>query len=96
MLPSESDIRTLNRPYLGIRLRDGDDGVVISSVADGSPAAEAGLRVGDVVRSLGGRQLEQRRDLREIMADLGPGDTIEVVVVRDGEELIVRPTLRKP
>ena len=96
LLPSEQDYKMMNRPYLGIRLEDGEDGVVVSRVAEGSPAAEAGLQAGDILRSFGGHELKDRRDLRSTLVELSAGDTVDVIVVRAGKAMILRPTLRKP
>jgi predicted metalloprotease with PDZ domain len=93
LLPSKADYRELNRPYLGIRLEDREGTVVIVSVVEESPAAEAGLRDGDVLRRVGGRAVEQRTDLREILRDYQPGDTVKVIVQREGNTTTLRPTL---
>jgi len=93
LLPTEKDVRSLNRPYLGVRLEDVDAGAVVTSVSAESPAAEAGFSDGDVLLRFADRTVEKRRDLREILVDLDAGDTVEVVVEREGEEITLRPTL---
>ena len=61
-------------------------GALIARVVPGSPAARAGLRSGDVVRSLNGKAVvDSATLLREITA-LAPGQTAELVVVRNGNE----------
>ena len=40
-------------------LQDGNDEFVVTSVANGGPAAAAGLRVGDVIKSIGGKPADQ-------------------------------------
>jgi serine protease Do len=83
------------RPYLGIRTRtpeDGSPGVEITRVVPGSPAARAGLAVGDVVLSAGGSDVTEPRGLQDFIARRLPGD--EVVVRRrrgtEIQELTVR------
>jgi predicted metalloprotease with PDZ domain len=93
LLPTEMDFRELSRPYLGVRLEEDEDVVVILSVVEDSPAAEAGFRNGDVLRRFGGRDLERRSDLREIMIEFSAGDTVDVIVEREGEMTTLRPTL---
>lgn len=94
-LPSEQDYKTLNRPYLGIRLEDRDGALAINRVAEESPAAEAGLQVGDIFRSLGGHPVEERRDLRKVLMEFSAGDTVNLVVERDGKQVTLQAVLRK-
>jgi len=93
LLPSEEDARAMNRPYLGVRLEDQDDGVVVVGVSEESPAAEAGFVDGDVLVRFGDQKLETRRDLHGILSEYAPGDSVEVVVERGGEARTLNPTL---
>ncbi len=95
LLPTEHDYRMLNRPTLGVGVEDTDAGVKVRGVMEGSPAAEAGLLAGDLLRSFGGHAVAERRDLRTILGELSAGDTVELVVVREGKELTLKTTLRK-
>jgi serine protease Do len=61
-------------------------GAIISSVADGSAAARAGLKRGDVITAFNGQPVRDTNSLRNRVADAGPGSTAEVVIVRDGAE----------
>jgi len=96
LLPSEEDAREMKRPYLGIGLEETDGALVISRIGEDSPAAEAGLEPGDVLRTFDGHVLESRSELRELLLDYGPGDAVEVAVERDGEELALTATLAAP
>ena len=49
--------------FVGIRLQDGDDGVVIREVLEGSPAADAGLQVDDVITAVNGDAVTQAADV---------------------------------
>lgn len=72
-------------PYLGLSAAeppDGRSGVVLSAVADGGPAALAGLLAGDSVLSIGGRRVSTFEELRDVIASKKPGETIEVEIVR--------------
>ena len=69
------------------------------STAD-SPAADAGIEVGDVVVAVDDAATDGRAGVIAAIRDHEPGDEVEVVVVRDGEEqtfdvtLVERPTER--
>jgi serine protease Do len=62
------------------------DGVLVRSVADGSPAAAAGIERGDLIVSAGGRPLERIDVLYEALDSAAPGDRLELGVVRGTEE----------
>lgn len=63
---------------------EGEKGALVSGVAPDSPAARAGLAVGDVVLTLDGRPVERPRDLSRAVADIEPGARVELGVLRDG------------
>jgi S1-C subfamily serine protease len=60
-------------------------GAVIVKVAPGSPAARAGLKVGDLVTELGGRQVIDSQFLRRRLALLRVGEVADLAVQRDGK-----------
>ncbi len=93
LLPSERDFKAINRPTLGVRVEDRNDAIVVSRVGDESPAALAGLEVGDRLHTLDGHAIVERKSLREILMESTAGDTVDLVVERDGELLTLRPTL---
>ncbi len=68
-------------------------GVVVQSVAEGSPAAAAGLQPGDLLIAAGDRQFEVAEDLLTVLRDQSPGDVLSLTVVREGEETEVEVTL---
>jgi putative serine protease PepD len=71
--------------YLGVSIEDGDGGARIAEVRPETPAAEAGLQVGDVVTEIDGETIESRDDLRLAVEAHEPGDSLELTVKRDGE-----------
>jgi predicted metalloprotease with PDZ domain len=93
LLPTEEDFREMNRPFLGVRLEEQDDTLVITSVSEESPAAAAGFLNGDILRRFAAVEIENRDALHEIMLDFSAGETVDVVVEREGEELTLHPTL---
>ncbi len=62
-----------------------DGGVMISAVEILSPAAQAGLIGGDIVKSFDGQPVTDEDGMRELLARTPAGKTVEVVYVRDGE-----------
>lgn len=75
--------------YFG--LEDGRLGVLVAGVLEGSAAAEAGLRVGDVIVSIDGREVDSIPEVRGAVGDAG--DAVEIVVMRDGREVTIRTAL---
>ena len=57
---------------------------VITQVQPGSAADQAGIRVGDVIRSFDGQQVETFEDLTNKIGARGPGEKVEVGVERGG------------
>jgi putative serine protease PepD len=75
--------------FLGVSLNDrsdGGQGALITEVADGSPASEVGLEQGDVILSVDHSTTDGAAGVVAAVRDREPGDEVEVVVVRDGEE----------
>jgi S1-C subfamily serine protease len=66
------------------------DGLLVRGVEDGSVAARAGLRQGDLLVAADGRQLDTADDLFEILD--GDADTLTLTVVRGADELAVAVT----
>lgn len=65
------------------------DGVLVRGVDAGGAGARAGVEVGDLLVSAGGRQLREPDDLSEAL-DALEGDALELVVVRGAEERTVQ------
>ena len=93
------------RAYLGVSLVDispdlreyfgtaKDSGVLVESVEDGSPADKAGLRVGDIVTAVDGKEVARSRDLRRALRDKKEGDTARIDIVRGKSRQTVVATL---
>jgi Do/DeqQ family serine protease len=64
----------------GVREREG---VLVSDVMRGGPAESSGLRAGDVIVELGGTKISEVPDLQRRVANVSPGQTITLVVIRD-------------
>jgi putative serine protease PepD len=68
-------------------------GARLVSVQDGSPAADAGLQVGDVVTAVGDRVVTSSTELTAAVRSSDPGDTVTLTVRRGGESIEVDVTL---
>ncbi len=67
----------------------GAGGVVISHVAEGSPAEKAGMERGDVVTRFNDRKVEKSEEFRRYAAEAEPGSRVKVEIVRDGKTKIL-------
>ncbi len=95
----------VRRGSLGVYIQDLDpaiaealdlevkEGVLVSDVVPGSPAAKAGLTRGDVVVSVDGKPVKGSRALRNTVALAGPGAKVELAYFRRGERKSVRVEL---
>ena len=62
-------------------------GVVISRVIEDSAAEKAGLKAGDVVRSINGKEVESASAMRNMVGLMRVGDEMDITVIRDKEEV---------
>jgi serine protease DegQ len=68
-------------------------GVLVLEVADGSPAAQAGLRPGDVIIRIGDQPVDTVEDFFGELRQRRPGDRVQLTIARDGREQQVTVTL---
>jgi len=85
----------VRRPRLGVYIETPNEadvaaygldraaGAEITSVQEGSPAARAGLKMGDVVVAVDGRPIETSSDLQTLLAQRQPGERVRLTIVRD-------------
>ena len=82
------------RSLLGVTLGETPQGAVtIRNVTPDSPADIAGLRRGDEILSINGRQVYSYRDATRIVADHLPNQVIELSIGRNGRERLVQAVL---
>ena len=93
------------RGYLGVHIQpvsqdiaDGlglktATGAIVDQADPGTPAAEAGLRPGDVITKLNGQTVKDAADLTRHVGALKPGDKVELSFLRDGVEKSVNLAL---
>ncbi|MGD2115629.1 MAG: Do family serine endopeptidase [Acidobacteriota bacterium] len=99
ILPQLRETGRVSRGYLGIQINDVNydiaqafgleepQGVLISQVLPGQPAGAAGLRHGDIILEIDGHPVEDSRYLIDYVSAQGPGGSVEVTVLRDGERI---------
>jgi serine protease Do len=95
----------VQRGYLGVMIQpvsqdiaDGlglktASGALVDKTEPGTPAADAGLKSGDVITKLNGQSIKDAADLTRQVAALKPGDKAEIAYLRDGAEKTVSLTL---
>lgn len=77
--------------YFGVR-----DGVLVTSVTDGSAASRAGLEAGDIITSVDGQPVRSHGDLVRALRDAGSSDEVAIGIVRDKKESTVHAKLDAP
>ncbi len=71
-----------------------EEGVRVAGVQDGSPAAFAGLREGDVIIKLADMKIQNLEDLAAALRSKKPGDSVEIIILRNSQPLTLKATLR--
>ncbi len=85
--------------FLGVTLdpdsanTESQAGAVIGAVNEGSGAAASGLQPGDVIIALDAIPVRGGGDLQAQVRAHQPGETVEIILLRDGEEITVQATL---
>jgi serine protease Do len=83
------------RPMLGIDMGvpRGVKGVTVVGVAPNSPAAAAGIRIGDLILNVDGSPIHDASKLLQVLAKRQPGDHVKLGILRDRRMLEVDVTL---
>lgn len=94
----------ISAPYLGISLISlnpqlaavnnlpVESGVYIDSVEAAGPAEQAGLQPGDIILSINGEDITPMNTLATMLLNYQPGETVELTVLRDGQETSLQLT----
>jgi serine protease Do len=93
----------VSRGWLGVSIQELDQstrdafglppetrGVLVGDVFDNQPAARAGIRRGDVITKIDGRNTETMNQLRNNVANVRPGATVPVEILRGGRRHTVQ------
>ena len=84
--------RPAPRVLLGIRFEGGESGLRVTDVQEESAASRSGLREGDVLRKLDGKNIDDREALIAVLLQLEPGETYPIQVARGQENLTFQIT----
>lgn len=97
----------IERGYLGVRIQSVSDdladslglpqnrGEFVQSVEPDGAADQAGIRAGDVVLQVNGQDVTTEQTLSFLVANIEPGTTVPILLVREGERRTVRATVAK-
>ncbi|WP_407875798.1 Do family serine endopeptidase [Qipengyuania nanhaisediminis] len=101
--------REIERGYLGVGLEPMSDdladslglrrnrGEIVQTVQDDSAASRAGLRPGDIITRVNGREVTSEQTVSFLVANIAPGQTVPIELLRDGQRVSVNATLgRRP
>jgi len=101
--------REIERGYLGVNLQPMNDdladslglernrGEIAQIVVDDSPAERAGLRAGDIIVGVNGQEVTSDQTVSFLVANIDPGETVPIEVLRDGSRMTINTTLgRRP
>ncbi len=69
-----------------LKLKD-KGGALVGNVFDGDPAAQSGIKTGDIIIEINGKKIKNTHELLSIVASLTVGSIVDVKVWRDGKEL---------
>ena len=75
---------TVRHAYVGVKILDVSGGARITTIVKGSPAAKAGLKVGDVVTAFNGNAISSADDLTAAVFHAKSGQTVTVTIRRHG------------
>jgi serine protease Do len=97
----------VTRSFVGITMQNIDpniarafnlntpEGVLISSISEGSPAQKAGLKEGDVILEADRRKVNNMNQFRGYIAAKAPGDRLRLKIMRDAKEIEVTVTVEE-
>jgi serine protease Do len=74
---------------------DRPHGALVSAVEKDSPAAQAGVKAGDVILAVNGREIDRVGDLRNQVSQTKPGSTADLRIWRDGKASTVKAQVAK-
>lgn len=107
MLPTLIKGGKITRGMLGVVIQDINEdlakqfhlsetkGALVSQVNKNTPAAEAGIKVGDVIVRYNRKEVEDTRQLRNLVAGTAPGSSATIEVIRNGKHETFTATIGK-
>jgi len=97
--------KKVSRGWIGVNIQDmdantakalglkSDKGALVGGVMPGQPADKAGIRAGDVIVKVDGKEVEDTAALLRSIATLAPGTKVTITVMREGRFLELPVTL---
>lgn len=95
------------RPWIGIVIREIDEstaeemglttnqGLIVEEIVENGPAQKAGIRVGDVITEIDGKQIQSFTRLREVIHQYEVGQVVKINIIREREVLEVELTFEE-
>ncbi len=96
----------VTRGYIGVNIQTIDEtmakglgldkakGVLVQGIVKGGAGEEAGIKAGDVILSVDGREVNAANELQAIIGSKHPGDVVKLTVFRDGSTFDKEVTLK--
>jgi serine protease Do len=97
----------VHRGYLGLQVRElsaelaaklglgKQAGVVVSEVFDNTPASKAGLKIGDIITSLGGKAVSDTKMLETVVLSLPLNKSTGATILRAGKSMTLKVTIEE-
>lgn len=75
------------KPKIGLQIQDVEEGkgVTVKDVDEDSPASKAGMKEGDVITQVNGKEIAGVEDIRLLVRDIKEGDTVKLSYKRGGK-----------
>ena len=99
VIASLKESGTVTRGWLGVQIQPVTEdiaeslglseakGAIVADVTDESPALAAGIKQGDTILKVGGKDISDSRDLARKVAQIKPGQSVPMTLVRDGKTM---------
>ncbi len=96
---------SVSRGWLGVEIQpvtkdiadslglDGAKGALVSNAQDDGPGKQAGIKAGDVITSVAGKEVASPKELARLIGSMQPGKAVDVVLWRNGKAETVNLTL---
>jgi len=75
----------LNRPMMGVTIKDVEEGILIENVSKESGAELAGLEAGDIIKKINGEKMNNVDEVIEYISEMKAGDMVQVEFERGGK-----------
>ncbi len=105
VIDSLKETGSVTRGWLGVQIQPVTDeiaeslglseakGAIVADVTEDSPALAAGIRQGDTILKVDGKEIADSRDLARKVAQIKPDQSVPVTLVRDGKTMDIAVTI---